>query len=84
MSLKEEYNTKYLIIAKLLSPVVNLSKNNRDYNNMHKHKLSLYGFRFGVYDKNRQYAEMLSQENKRNYDEAQSQSTKTVISLKQQ
>lgn len=84
MSLKEEYNTKYLIIAKLLSPVVNLSKNNRDYNNMHKHKLNLYGFRLGVYDKNRQYAEMLSQENKRNYDEAQSQSTKTVISLKQQ
>ena len=84
MSLKEEYNTKYLIIAKLLSPVVNLSKNNRDYNNMHKHKLNLYGFRLGVYYKNRQYAEMLSQENKRNYDEAQSQSTKTVISLKQQ
>ena len=51
---------------------------------MHKHKLNLYGFRLGVYDKNRQYAEMLSQENKRNYDEAQSQSTKTVISLKQQ
>ena len=55
MSLKEECNTKYLIIAKLLSPVVNLSKNNRDYNNAYKHKHNLYGFTLGVYNKNRQY-----------------------------
>ena len=64
MSLKEECNTKYLIIAKLLSPVVNLSKNNRDYNNVYKKNITSTDSDSVSTTKIGNTYEMLPQENK--------------------